>query len=227
MRRVVFALLPGIAAVCVILGYVGLKLWQVVELADEAIPAQPTLPTLPMARAQCPFHLAADLRRRIDTTGLYDDQRWIVYRFEGSGGLPEVTVAPAPEEMAEGPGGVCALRIADAPQAPGAAVDWRVGHLLPSVRGLRGRTVILSVAMRADRPVALDSGEIYIYDGVAVNGVPVRTLTTSWQSFALTHAIHDKATVVEVWFRLVFDKGTVRPSTGTIYFAARLESADS
>lgn len=147
--------------------------------------------------------------------------QWRVYRYEGEKGTANVKVSVSTTSIPARPNS-CKLDISRAPETPSKGADWRVGHTIKP-NGLRGKTVRYRVAIKTDREMRLDTGQIYMYDGFKVLGAAIPRLTPEWQTLEATIRVDPAATTFEVWLRLLLDKGTVQPGSGTLYFVPEVE----
>lgn len=69
----------------------------------------------------------------------------------------------------------CHFRILKEPVAPFTRVDWRIGHAITDIQSFLGRKVDVEMRLSADQAMALDAGSFYVYDGIQVREVGVRT----------------------------------------------------
>ena len=180
-----------------------------VELNAQASDFTPT---------SCPLQVGDSL----DGIEINRPDRWFVYRFEGSG-APNVDIKrTVTAESSDGPSEWCALNVTNAPTDAGRGVDWRVGHIF-EVADLRGETVTFSADLRADRPTKLSSARLYTNDGSHVAETVIDQIGEDWERHELTVDIPPDAATFQIWFRLIFDDGTVSPGDVEISFAPRLE----
>ena len=166
----------------------------------------------------CPIYFSGDLKA---IPPGHVASRWQIYRFEGEQGTADVAAGPSTVSTHERPYS-CALDIARAPTAPGKGADWRIGHAVKP-DGLRGKTVRLRVAIKANRDLQFDTGQVYAYDGVQVAGTSAQRIAKNWQTFEATIKVDPAATTFEVWLRLLLDKGTVNPGQGKLYFVPEVD----
>jgi len=118
----------------------------------------------------------------------------------------------------------CELKIGAAPETPSArSVDWRIGHSMGPPGTLRGRTIRYTVRARANAPVALNTGMVYVYDGVRTSSAPLTILSREWRTIIVEHSLSLDSSRLEVWFRLVLGHGTVRPIGGQVFFTATVD----
>lgn len=151
--------------------------------------------------------------------------RWEVYAEDGVAGTGKVKVTASPLSTDSMPYS-CELKIISAPYRPGKGADWRIGHAIKP-DGFRGRNIEFRVAIRSEPDITLDNGQVYVYDGANVSGAAVASLTSQWKVLSVRTQINPAADVFELWFRLLIDSGTVRPSAGTIYFVPQLKITSS
>lgn len=176
---------------------------------------------------RCPLYVAEALAKSVGVDDPGDP--WTVYAFDGAkaGGAPKIearasSVSPRSERPRS-----CKLAIASAPQSPGKGADWRIGHAFRNPAAVRGRTVTFRVHMKADRPLEFDSAYIYIWDGLGWATAPFTKVSTDWQAVQAKLRLSPNATAFDVWIRLLFDTGTIRPGDGTLYFVAEVEGEAS
>jgi hypothetical protein len=167
-----------------------------------------------MGIVNCPIYFTGPINKFLPKD--HQANRWQVYRFDGGKGTAEVKVSTSTTSIPSRSQS-CQLVIERAPETPGVASDWRIGHTIKP-DGLRGKTVRYRVAIKTDREMRLDTGMIYMYDGSKVLGAAIPRLTPEWQTFEVTISVDPAATTFEVWLRLLLDKGTVQPGSGTLYF---------
>ncbi len=170
--------------------------------------------SLDMGIVNCPIYFTGPINKVLPEND--KTNRWQVYRFDGGKGTAEVKVSTSTTSIPSRSQS-CQLMIERAPETPGMASDWRIGHTV-NPDGLRGKTVRYRVAIKTDREMRLDTGQIYLYDGVKVLSTAIPHLTPEWQTFEATISIDPAATAFEVWLRLLLNKGTVQPGSGTLYF---------
>lgn len=169
----------------------------------------------------CPTYVARSLADSMGAT--YRADRWEVYSFEGAKGAPRVKVRPSSVVPDSRTPSSCELKIAWAPETPGSASDWRIGHIGANPEALRGRSVTFRVLIKGVADFHFDTAQIYVYDGFKVAGAPLPGVTRDWQAFQVTAQVDPGASVFEAWIRLLLDKGTIRPGSGSLYFVATLE----
>jgi hypothetical protein len=162
----------------------------------------------------CPIYFSGSIGDILPKT--HATSQWQVYRYEGEKGTANVKVSVSTTSIPARPNS-CKLDISRAPETPSKGADWRIGHIIKP-DSLRGKTVRYRVAIKTDREMRLDTGMIYMYDGVKVLGTAIPHLTSEWQTFEVTISVDPAATTFEVWLRLLLDKGTVQPGSGTLYF---------
>ncbi len=169
----------------------------------------------------CPMYISSSLAQSLGPS--HQMERWEVYSYEGTKGAPKVKVRPSsivPDSVTPRS---CELRIIWAPEQPGSASDWRIGHIVSYPEPLRGRNVTFRVLMKGSHEFQFDTSMIYIHDGVKVLGATFPRVTRDWQSFQVTAQVDPRARVFEVWVRFLLDKGTIRPGSGSLYFVALVE----
>jgi hypothetical protein len=204
MKRTLVLVLSGVATAVVVL--VGFLLFsQPVALDKDAV--------------SCPIYFGAAAANALPKDHIAS--RWQIYRFEGEKGTANVKVE-ASTSSTPARAYSCQLLISRAPDAPGKASDWRIGHIMNPV-GFQGKKVRYRVAIKADREMRLDTAQIYAYDGSKVLGAATPLLSPNWQVFETAISVDPAATTFEVWFRLLLDKGTVIPGAGNIYFVPEIE----
>ena len=176
---------------------------------------------------RCPLYVTEALARRVGVDDPGDP--WTIYAYDGAspGGAPKVqarasSVSPGSERPRS-----CGLVIASAPQTSGKGADWRIGHVFKKPEAMRGRTVTFRVLLRTDRPMEFDSAYIYIWDGLGWAMTPFTRVTTEWQTLQAKLTLSSSATAFEVWIRLLFDTGTIRPAEGALYFVADVDGEAS
>lgn len=175
---------------------------------------------LPPSQRRCPVAVAPEIAKAAGHS--YAPGVWVINSQDGTVPAPKVEVATDKSVSAPGiEGASCKLSYSAATSGHG--LDWRIGHIFDDVSALRGRTVTFRFVAKADRPVSLDTGTAYLYDGQRVNGVTVSKLDQAWQEFVIVHAVPQNATRLELWFRLLLDRGSLEPGQGTIHFAAALQ----
>ena len=201
--------LIGSVAVALIVVVVGIAAW---FLAGDWL-----------ADRRCPLYIAESLRQHTDPADAADP--WTVYSNDGAraDGAPKVTVKSSSVSPGSWAPKSCQLKIASAPEAPGKGADWRMGHAFGNPAAARGRTVTFRAQLKGDRDLRFDSAYIYIWDGVGWTTAPISRVTQDWQTVQARHTLDPNATAFEVWIRLVFDAGTIRPGKGTLYFVANVE----
>ena len=195
---------------------------QLLRLASEDaaidLPAMDGLP----GGTRCPVRVSSAVLSRL--TPSRPTQTWLVNSYRTTLDPPIAigvrTTRPHSGDTDE----VCELAIEAAPETPSVRpVDWRIGYPMGSPTGLRGRTVRYTVRIRASTPVALSTGEVYVYDGARTSVAPVTALTREWRTVTVAHTLAPDASRLEVWFRVVLGHGTVRPVGGRIYFNATVD----
>jgi len=187
-------------------------IWIGIALMDQ--PSQRDKDTV-----SCPVYFFGTLSQTIP--GDHLTSRWKIYSYDGEKGTAKVTVSASPLSTPARPSS-CRLDIERAPETPGKASDWRVGHVIKP-DSFRGKTVRYRVAIKSEQDILLDSGQIYVYDGVNAIAAPTPRLTQEWRTYEVTFKVDPAATTFELWFRLLLDKGTVKPGKGTVYFVPEVE----
>ena len=169
----------------------------------------------------CPIYVSRPLAERLGLGSR--PEPWEIYSYEGEGGTARVKVEPSSTVP---PGGVsrsCRLKILWAPEKPGKASDWRIGQVFRNHERLRGRVVTFRVLMKGSTEFRFDTAQIYIYDGVKVDGAPIKRVTPDWEVIRASTRLDPGATTFQVWVRLLLDRGTVRPGSGQLFFIANVE----
>lgn len=173
----------------------------------------------PFRPHRCPVEMSEAMQVLVGATRI--ENKWTSYRFDGSRPAPDVIAQPDGMPLKGQP--TCRLSYQKAPTDAGSAVDWRIGFQFPDPTALRGREIVLTLTTRAGNPVTLDTGSVYIYDGHKVMQEPVRQIGSDWSDFSVSSRVDPAATVLEGWFRLLLDKGTILPAGGEIDFLARFD----
>lgn len=176
---------------------------------------------LPSSQRRCPIQMPSDFVKTAGSS--YSENVWTIYSYDGTVPAPQVVVEIDKQVSAPGRNGASCKLIVTAPKESARDIDWRIGHILPDISALRGKTVTFRFTVKADRPLTFDTGTAYIYDGLRVNGVTIDKLDVDWREFVITHRIPEAAVNLEFWFRLMLDKGTMRPNEGQIHFMAAIE----
>lgn len=117
-------------------------------------------------------------------------------------------------------GGSCELNIVKLPRKPLEGTDWRIGYIVKNVDPgkIRGGAARVTMALKADRPIAFGAAAIYAYDGVGVKGsLVIPQLGEEWQTYTLQVPVDPKATTFEAWLRLAIHNSI--STTGTVYMA--------
>lgn len=197
--------LVGSSAVVVVAVLIGIALMNRTESPDK---------DMDKGIANCPIYFTGPINNVLPKDHVAN--RWQIYRFDGEKGTAEVKASTSTTSIPSRSQS-CQLVITRAPETPSKGADWRIGHTIKP-DGLRGKTVRYRVAIKTDREMRLDTGQIYMYDGFKVLGAAIPHLTPEWQTFEATISVDPAATTFEVWLRLLLDKGTVQPGSGTLYF---------
>jgi hypothetical protein len=181
----------GLAAVVIVL--------VVLLLVRERVP-DPGGVAPKLADVRCPFvYTLGGAPQGTSSDGM---AAWTVFISDFHNTAPNVNVSyDAKAEAPDGGKGACKLEIAKLPGAPLAGVDWRMGVTLPPLSA-RGKSAKVGFQLRADKDIAFDAGQIYLYDGKVVVGAPLGVVGKEWKTLAFEHAIPADATALEVWIRL-------------------------
>ncbi len=200
------------------------KIHFAMEVSPSDRPYEAPTPPAPAAASpfvahRCPVEMSDSVLALTGSTRT--ENKWTSYRFDGS--------KPAPEVIAQADGvpfngkPTCRLKYFKAPSSPGSAVDWRIGFQFPDAAVFRGKEVTLTIAARAEKPISLDTGSIYIYDGHKVAQIPVTKIGPEWTDITISSPIDPSASVLQGWFRLLLGQGTIVPADGEIDFLARFD----
>jgi hypothetical protein len=112
----------------------------------------------------------------------------------------------------------CSLSFTGGRSKPSGSIDWRIGTHYHLPDAAEGRFVVARFKIRADRRVMLNTGSVYIYDGIAATATNVPTGNTGWENVSVKRQITQDSRFVEIWFRLAIGDGTIVPSDGRIDF---------
>ena len=85
-----------------------------------------------------------------------------------------------------------------------------------------GRSVQAILKLRGDKNIVLNTGQVYIYDGIDATGSVIGSLNGTWKTFVVEKPIVGGSQFVEVWVRLVIGDGTGIPSEGDMEFTVEL-----
>ncbi|HEY9081028.1 hypothetical protein [Magnetovibrio sp.] len=111
----------------------------------------------------------------------------------------------------------CTMEITKLPGTPLEGVDWRIGFSLPNAAIVRGKTVKVSMKVKADTPIKFGAAAYYSNDGKLVPYFALTDLNEDWRELTWDHKVGDDADVFEVWLRLTIH-GTIS-TTGTVYLS--------
>ena len=176
----------------------------------------PPLPT-------CRVAVSETLQRQVGN--VFGIGAWTVYSFDGTAKAPAVSVRELSAEEVAIPDAVggCEFDFGSMPKADSRGLDWRIGRIALNPTLFRGRTVRARFLLKAAQEARFGSASIYLYDGVAVAGVPVKTLGREWMPFEVIHTVPEDATAFELWFRLLLDRPDVTPEQNKIQLAVFLD----
>ena len=167
----------------------------------------------------CPIYFSSDAAKLLPEE--LAGGRWQIYSFDAGTGTAHVKVAPSTISTSARSHS-CELTLLRAPETPGKGADWRMGRRLSPERFI-GKNVRFRVAIKADRNVGLDTSQIYITDGQKVMGAGISQLTPEWRVFEASMVLGPDAIALEVWMRLLLDRGTVVPGSAKIYLVPEVE----
>jgi hypothetical protein len=81
----------------------------------------------------------------------------------------------------------------------------------------------LTLHLRADSPIALDTATLYIRDARSTTAIPLRNVGPKWQTVSLAYRAVDRSPF-EIGLRFLDDKGTIQPAgEHLLHFAAALD----
>ena len=154
---------------------------------------------------RCPFAVGSHVPYGLTPVGAID--QWVVASIKTNRDRLEISVEPDPAAR-----GVCRLTITAAPVSrTQGTVQWRISKVLRLSRAIDGRAVRLTLHLRADSPIALDTAALYIRDARSTTAIPLRTVGPEWQTVSLTRRLVD-GSPFEIGLRLLNDKGTIQPA---------------
>lgn len=202
------------------------KIYFAAEVAPSDLPYKPTAAPPPPApqpfqQHRCVVGLSPEAMALVGEARF--ENKWTSYRYNGSKPAPDVVVHPDGPSVGKSSSS-CRLVFKGAPSEPGDGVDWRIGYLFPNPAAFSGKEVTLRIQLRANAPVALDSGSIYLYDGQQMVQVPLRQIGPEWTEAVVTSRIGAGANQLEGWLRLLLGAGTMVPNAGEIDFYAFFET---
>lgn len=173
---------------------------------------------------RCPLRISRVLTKSLGRAA--SGGKWQVSSYRTTDDPPllvEVTAVARVPGSADG-ADACALKIISGPgRRSRRAVDWRIGHRIPILPALRGRTVRCTVEARATAAVSLGSGAVSVDDGTSVSRVTIESVTPRWRTITLEHAVSPAASVLEISIHLLERRGTIRPLGETLYFRPALD----
>jgi hypothetical protein len=177
----------------------------------------------PPAAPSCRVAVSEDLQHGVGN--VFGAGAWTVYSFDGNAKAPVVTVRElnAKELAVPDAAGGCEFEFDAMPGADSRGLDWRIGRAALNPTLFRGRTVRARFLLKAAQEANFGSASVYLYDGAAVDAVPVKTLGPEWTPFEVVHAVPKDAKAFELWFRLMLDRPDVTPQQNKIRLAVFLD----
>ncbi len=183
--------------------------------------SSPIVPVIP----KCGLTIGDALAK--ENTGDLAESSWQVYRYGGDYADPSVNVVAYPDDVAaEIDGRVgCELSVVDLPPENASGTDWRIGKVAKDLKPFLGKVVRVTFRLKSDSPLELASGAVYTYDGKNVSTAPVTKLDETWHSFEIVTKVSEKATAMELWFRLFLGPPSLRPNDPKIYMSGEIDFA--
>ena len=105
---------------------------------------------------------------------------------------------------------------------PDAGRSWYIIQRPADVNPYKGKTITVSVMLSSSAALNLNGGGRFrIRDNVATTSVNIDSLSTSWETFSLTHTIDSAATLLRFEFGIIGNNAI--SATESIYIAASTE----
>lgn len=165
---------------------------------------------------QCPLEVVVD--GRIVGRTPRNLVPWEIFVSDVYGTGPSVAVDLSNREKPPGfDGPSCEFDISKTPGPTFQGVDWRIGHRFHNLAHFKGKTVTVSMMLKAGQKITFDTGAVYSYDGKNISYHPIGTLDRKWRKFVWDHAVPTDAIAFEIWLRLTIH-GAIS-STGSVYLS--------
>ena len=163
----------------------------------------------------CPIDVATSLVSSHDP----GQQNWRIYAAGDN--PPKVKVSSVPKTGSHG-AAYCSLSFSEGRSKSTGSIDWRIGTRYLLAPGAEGRLAVARFNIRADRGVTLNTGSVYIYDGIAATATNIPVVNTEWENVLVKREMNQDSRFVELWFRLAIGDGTIIPAEGRIDFSVAL-----
>ena len=94
---------------------------------------------------------------------------------------------------------------------------WTFEQKIEDYEKYRGKTITLSIRIKASTTINLNGGLLYIYDGAGAT-TPITSVTTTWTTYSVTRTISSSATLIRCMFcPLAWGAAHTISTTGSIY----------
>ena len=149
-------------------------------------------------------------------TTVYTADGYAVESLAGGGTLPTVNVKKNAVNMDTAFAQCCELEITNV-GAAGATRTYGLKHCVEDFEKYKGKTLTVSIKIKASVAITLSGGKLYIYDGVGSGNVAITAVTTGYVIYSANITVDDAATELSVMFYAVAGTSKTISATGSIY----------